>query len=176
MQKSKIKKSAKNKISKDKEKHLEEEIKEAEKEIPKRIKKIDENKFIEEIEFQESRAPVLEKINPSPVQNLERNLSSVRISVERKNDAFKYSADFTNKEQPKYQNAEHVTDISRSEIGTLGRRENPMREAGFMPSPEAMIAEQKNFEKYESVKGIETENLGREQFQERKEVKYKPIR
>lgn len=167
---------------------------ELEKEVeePKTIKEVKENKKIVKIEDEEFEdffeepefnlgSPSLRRINSSPeiAINLERGLAEVApLEKTEEESPFSYSSGVGNKDEPKYQNYSPnpvLEMINRSEIENIGKTNLfEKREIGLMRSSESGIGETKNFERYDSVKRVDINELGKET--ERREIKYKALK
>jgi hypothetical protein len=146
----------------------------------------EENDFFEEDKFVEfitnpleSFSKVLEEIK-SPqetLQNLEEELLE-NPSVEKKfseENSMGYSSNINNfEEEIKYSNSESKVIQLSFLKNSSGKNSFPNQEIEFKSS--LKNAGNSSIEKYVSFKNVEISELGKENFFEKKEVKYKPLR
>jgi len=129
----------------------------------------------------ESFSPVLERIArdfPQPVF-VDTGSQNVFDEGKKQDDLFKYNAGGEiPKDEPKYQEMSHRgTDPARVEMEKLGREISlfPKPEVQFSHSPESVVSDNRNYEKYDSPKRVDTRELGKGEIIKKKEVKYKPL-
>ncbi len=158
---------------------------ELEKDIVKNEEEINDEEFEEFFETPGFRgtSPSLRKINSSPVMGirLEGDLTEDSdFNKSENNDSFKYDIGKISNEESKYQQYEagNVSAVfQRTEIENIGKTDLfERREVGFMGSPEIRAGDVAETERYNPVRRLEKEKLGRENFLEEKEIKYKPLR
>jgi len=162
-----------------------EEKSELVKDIVKNEEEIDNEEFEEFFEVPSFRtaSPSLGKINSDLGReiSLEGDLTEEsEFNKKESNDSFKYDIGNITGGESKYQQYKEdavSANFQRTEIENIGKTDTfERREVGFMASSESRAGESAEMERYNPVRRLEKEKLGRENFLEEKEIKYKPLR
>jgi len=158
---------------------LDKEDSELEEQIEEENNFIDNERFVEFLQTSvKTKAPVLEKIaDVQETINLEQELGFVQTSDEKKTKQdkdFKYNIATNEDEEPKYISSSHEVDLVQyTNIANLGRGKLfQQQEVGFINSQEAQ-SNSVSLEKYEAVKKIDINKLGKENQFEKEKIFYK---